>query len=332
MPVIPDPTPDWLKWLRPENASVTDSTTTQAIRTIAHWIGVDDPTKQALSIAAPMEAGESGGLAGLIGKFIKAYHGSPHDFERFDISKVGTGEGAQAFGHGLYFAENPQVAQSYAETLRKNVPVDPATLQEYFTPGRVVPGYGGPDRVIEFRPPTDQSDWAVKVQRVDANGKAVEPPRWHATQPLRHDVEQVLGRTRQGMYEVAIHADPEHFLDWHKLLAEQPNVEAKVRPLVGPVPRPDLVKGSSAYKSIGIRLAEQSPTETSTALQVSDALRKTGIPGIKYFDQGSRSTSEGTRNYVVFDDKIVEILKKYGVLLPAAAGGYQFAPPLGDKP
>src|SRR5687767_3158774 len=35
------------------------------------------------------------------------FHGSPHKFDKFDMSKVGTGEGAQAYGHGLYFAENP---------------------------------------------------------------------------------------------------------------------------------------------------------------------------------------------------------------------------------
>lgn len=49
------------------------------------------------------------------------WHGSPHKFaptERnalgeFDISKVGTGEGAQAYGHGVYLAENPAVAKNY---------------------------------------------------------------------------------------------------------------------------------------------------------------------------------------------------------------------------
>ena len=41
---------------------------------------------------------------------IRAYHGSPHDFDRFDMSKIGTGEGAQAYGHGLYLAESPAVA------------------------------------------------------------------------------------------------------------------------------------------------------------------------------------------------------------------------------
>jgi hypothetical protein len=41
------------------------------------------------------------------------YHGSPHTFDKFDMGKIGTGEGAQAYGHGLYFADNPAVARSY---------------------------------------------------------------------------------------------------------------------------------------------------------------------------------------------------------------------------
>jgi hypothetical protein len=45
------------------------------------------------------------------------YHGSPHKFDKFDSSKIGTGEGAQAYGHGLYLAESPDVAKEYAEKL-----------------------------------------------------------------------------------------------------------------------------------------------------------------------------------------------------------------------
>jgi hypothetical protein len=48
---------------------------------------------------------------------IRAYHGSPHDFDRFDLSKIGTGEGAQAYGHGLYFAEREGTARSYRDAL-----------------------------------------------------------------------------------------------------------------------------------------------------------------------------------------------------------------------
>ena len=48
---------------------------------------------------------------------IVAYHGSPHSFDQFDTSKIGTGEGAQAYGHGLYFAGNEGVAQAYRKNL-----------------------------------------------------------------------------------------------------------------------------------------------------------------------------------------------------------------------
>src|SRR5574343_264386 len=45
------------------------------------------------------------------------WHGSPHKFNKFDSSKIGTGEGAQAYGHGLYLAESPGVAASYQSML-----------------------------------------------------------------------------------------------------------------------------------------------------------------------------------------------------------------------
>jgi hypothetical protein len=55
---------------------------------------------------ALLSGGTPGGAA-------TVFHGSPHRFSKFDLSKVGTGEGAQAYGHGLYLAENPAVAKSY---------------------------------------------------------------------------------------------------------------------------------------------------------------------------------------------------------------------------
>ena len=50
-------------------------------------------------------------------KPIKAYHGSPHDFEKFDIGKMGSGEGFQAYGRGIYFAEAEDVAKGYRSDL-----------------------------------------------------------------------------------------------------------------------------------------------------------------------------------------------------------------------
>lgn len=42
------------------------------------------------------------------------YHGSPHNFDKFELDKVGAGEGVQAYGWGLYFTEDKRIAKSYA--------------------------------------------------------------------------------------------------------------------------------------------------------------------------------------------------------------------------
>ncbi len=46
-------------------------------------------------------------------KLIEAWHGSPHKFDKFSMDNIGTGEGAQAYGHGLYFADNKEVGEQY---------------------------------------------------------------------------------------------------------------------------------------------------------------------------------------------------------------------------
>ena len=52
---------------------------------------------------------------GLLGMTL--FHGTPHKFNKFSLDTIGTGEGAQAFGHGLYFAENKGVAESYQNSV-----------------------------------------------------------------------------------------------------------------------------------------------------------------------------------------------------------------------
>lgn len=69
------------------------------------------------TMSMPANEAIGGLLSGTFMAPIKAYHGSPHVFDRFSMDKIGTGEGAQAYGHGMYFADNPEVAKSYQETL-----------------------------------------------------------------------------------------------------------------------------------------------------------------------------------------------------------------------
>lgn len=49
--------------------------------------------------------------------FQAAWHGSPYQFDKFTTEKIGTGEGAQAFGWGLYFTDLKSIAENYADKL-----------------------------------------------------------------------------------------------------------------------------------------------------------------------------------------------------------------------
>ena len=48
-----------------------------------------------------------------------AWHGSPHDFDTFDLGAIGTGEGNQVHGWGLYFAKDKKVSMQYKDVLSK---------------------------------------------------------------------------------------------------------------------------------------------------------------------------------------------------------------------
>lgn len=49
---------------------------------------------------------------------IVAYHGSPHDFDKFQMDKIGTGEGSQAFGYGLYYTDTEGISNFYKDMLK----------------------------------------------------------------------------------------------------------------------------------------------------------------------------------------------------------------------
>jgi len=57
-----------------------------------------------------------------------AWHGSPHDFDTFDLGAIGTGEGNQVHGWGLYFAKDRKVSDLYRRELSLIHDVDKGTL------------------------------------------------------------------------------------------------------------------------------------------------------------------------------------------------------------
>lgn len=62
---------------------------------------------------------------------VTAWHGSPYDFEAFKSDKIGTGEGAQAFGWGLYFTDLESIAKEYASHLSNYISAN-NLLHEFF--------------------------------------------------------------------------------------------------------------------------------------------------------------------------------------------------------
>lgn len=241
------------------------------------------------------EAGE-----GLLG--INAYHGSPYSFDRFDTSKIGTGEGAQAYGHGLYFAENEGVAKSYRDTLTEpNLPTPTS---------------------ISGKPTYDL--WNKYAD--ESGGLTIDGVKWYGPRDFIRNLQQ--GRTtlegappdlaaalqshvNQGsMYQVGIQANPEHFLDWDKTVNQQsPGVRDKLLDLgYG-----DAQKAHEVYYHMaGGRGGD---------VEASQRLQDAGIPGIRYLDAGSRGAGQGSSNYVVFNDSIINILRKYGIAGLMAGGG-----------
>jgi hypothetical protein len=78
------------------------------------------------------------------------------------------------------------------------------------------------------------------------------------------------------------------------------------------------------YKRIAAKIGKHDPNAVLQTDELSDgqrilseALNAEGIPGIKYWDGGSRQAGSGTRNYVVFDEDIMTILKRNDELLNA---------------
>jgi hypothetical protein len=58
-------------------------------------------------------------MQGMTLLFQPAYHGTPHRFDKFTTDHMGSGEGAQAYGWGLYFAGSKEVGKYYKDTLGK---------------------------------------------------------------------------------------------------------------------------------------------------------------------------------------------------------------------
>lgn len=282
---------------------------------------VQGPLLNRAEIDRRTEAGEPG----VVSEPVTAYHGTPHKFEKFSLEHVGSGEGHQSYGHGLYFAGKKEVAAHYREALSRGNAIPDDLLAQYFKPGRIVPSYGGYDRVEEFYPGgvPGASGWSVRVRSVRPTDKEARTPenresgkgwvasygereRVHSTSPEWREVEAVLGKQKRGsLFHVGL-PDDQHMMDWDKPMSEQPPAVRKaLESLAGRVPMigrwmkagtwegAKSLTGEKVYHQLLDHFEDGWKAGDKPAdQQASEALREAGIPGHRYLDAGSRPLTD----------------------------------------
>ena len=240
------------------------------------------------------------------------WHGSPHKFDKFDSSKIGTGEGSQAFGHGLYLAEKPEVSRQYAAIASK--------------PGlRQGSAIGTDDAVL---------DAIIKLNaRKYANGDVTKfgevvqanPQAFSNPDKMLARIAEFVDNSPPG-YVYKVDLPDEHIakmLDWDKPMSQQaPEVQAGVKKTLMDRGMAQSVAdyivqnktGRDALSTIGRGKYDATllPPDGAAAAQTSAWLQQQGIPGIRYLDGGSRGTGAGTSNFVVFpgNEDILKILER----------------------
>jgi len=258
---------------------------------------------------------------------IMTYHGTPHRFEptpdnplgEFRASQIGTGEGAQAYGHGIYVAEDKGVAQSYAKNLSNRDIKNQNRLNAHANAQRLAglagdPEYAADDirRVLETDPEHSQKSLLLETLRMLETGEYKNPLDNAGSLYTADLPDEMVDR----------------MLDWDKPLSEQPEAvkqalmkDSWLRSWYERGKIDNLYQdGGAFYRAVTSKKAQDAPinmsvqaAENAAQAPASQYLRSLGIPGIKYLDAGSRGDkAKPTRNFVVFpgEEKKVKILKR----------------------
>src|SRR5574337_156390 len=253
---------------------------------------------------------------------VPAWHGSPNHFDKFSMDKIGTGEGAQAYGHGLYFASSKDVAEWY----RRNISGAAGRVLldgQYLGAGQygTWPGKFGISTTIADR----LNDWRAQVE----SGGSVSVDDAPASLRKRLKIE------RQGrLYQVELAPEPDEYLLWDKPLSEQSEkVKAALEKagIVGSSTKKQARTGEDIYRQFTMDAGnpyarmnawKKGPIGLYPQKESSDYLHSIGIRGIKYLDGTSRGKGDGNYNYVIFNDADVSITAKF------SRTGQAFANPL----
>nr|DAT56455.1 MAG TPA: crystallin beta/gamma motif-containing protein [Caudoviricetes sp.] len=247
-----------------------------------------------------------------------AWHGSPHDFDTFDLGAIGTGEGNQAHGWGLYFAKNREVAQAYKDVLG----IDSVEIISGDTKYRLnddIEWYDNKTKsIIDAENPLSMA--LTTLSEEGESTKAIKNLTDFIKSKKDNKSDYVVAQVKRAEQAIQILKD-NHF-DTHQwntmfevdipeneyLLNEQENIEKQ-----SPIVKKAVSKISNELNSSVLNNSNLSGKEFYKLLSkelggdrlASKYLNEHGIKGITY------EGVEDGRCYVVFDDKAIKVIKKY---------------------
>jgi hypothetical protein len=277
-------------------------------------------------------------IMGLLGA--TAYHGSPAIFDKFDINKLGSGQGAQAYGHGIYFAENPAVAKEYQKQLSGWQPGVQSAIKN--AGGNIDDAIQQATKSVDhYKGLIAQGNLGMGEERANSL-LDISTKKLSDLQAMKAGVPENTG----AFYKVDIpDQDMPKMLNWDMPMNKQsPEVLKALKIPTEPVQRYNQItnkldelqftKGgldSPEWKKLieeantirskyGLeRTGEELYTQAASLANsqkannpskaAANSLLQQGITGIRYLDQGSRQAG-GTSNFVVFDPSNVKILER----------------------
>ena len=301
----------------------------------------EPPTAEApVSIVKPTEA-EPG---------IIAFHGSGADFDKFELGMINTGEGAQAFGHGLYFTDSEDIARFYRDSTSSGNQViykgktitnleDDSVLVEDNIAHMVGQQSTTKDqiRVIDDEIRRNRKNLAgidQSIKDYNTNSKAyplqfqgliLKPDRakvirlafkeqLDASLNVKKNINSIEINPSGKMYKVGLAPQLDELIDYDAPLSGQTD---NVRKLLEPIYEKYGVAETDDFAT----LQSSIPRLTSQSM-LSEELSNAGLKGIKYRSSNSRTQSTGDanpeQNYVIFDDSMIKIMEKYGIVGPVA--------------
>ncbi len=266
-------------------------------------------------------------------QFMVAWHGSPHDHNKFDSNYIGTGEGAQAYGWGHYFSSRREVAEWYRDNLVSSKAVGRHEWKTNVIDGDV-------DELLRYvvTPWKTKADLMDELRQIgartdDETGDLTNEAEdaLSAMQLIMDgDIEITDGETGK-LYQVNLAPSEDEYLLWDETLSGQ---SEKVREILhknwlahkdahakqtgmeiyDALQRDITMEFSDSYieNEVNDLFGVENETETDRPDKLaSKRLRSLGIRGIKYLDGSSRRKGEGDYNYVIFDDADITIDAKF---------------------